>query len=873
MTTEPHDPGRPDPDKLLEQIRTEDTKARRGRLKIFLGMCPGVGKTYSMLQAARKKQRDGVEVVVGIVETHGRDETAALIEGLPVVPRLEVEYRGTAFGELDIEAILLWKPGLVVVDELAHTNAPGSRHPKRYQDVLELLDGGVDVFTTVNVQHIESRSESVRRIAGIPVRETVPDTVLDAADELELVDVTPEQLRQRLKEGKVYLGERAVAAAENFFRDSNLAALREMALRLTAENVERSSRMAGDTRTGWRGGDLLVVGVSASPHSAQLLRWARRYAAGLEVPWIAVAVETPRPLPVADERRRTANLGLARELGAEVVLAGGTSVAETLVRVAREKHATHIILGKPNGPAWKWFFRSPVAWTIENSGVMDIQLIRTEDTSAPPPKRERTMSPDRWKNNLIVLGLVAAVTGIGFWILDPIGYWAVALLYLLVVTVAGSTLPRRQTLALATLSALAWNYLFIPPRFTFFINQPPDVLMFFMFFVVALVVGHLTSRLREREQLESRREKRALALYELARKFAHAGTLEEAVRTLCEQVHEGFGLQTAVFLRDVGGRFSLDAHEGSTWRLPASEEAVSQWVFSNQRPAGRNTDTLPEASGLHLPLLAGDHTEGVLAVNLQGEELLTPEQRELLETFAAQFAVVAAKERGIHAQQRSSVVAEAAKLQQTLFDSVSHELKIPVAAIQATLEQPQPDLGELRQAANRLRRTVGQLLDATRIESGLLQPVLEWCDPSDLVADALRLCEGAEERVTVKKTAPLPDVRVDGGLISQALAILIHNALTHGVSKEKPGVLIRESSGSVEFQISDRGPGLPSDREIFSKFVRGSDAPAGGIGLGLPIARHLAEIHGGSLEATDRTNGGAVFTLRIPTGGTMKLPE
>lgn len=871
MTAETHDPGRPDPDELLSRIQADETKSRRGRLKVFIGMCPGVGKTYAMLKAARKLQGDGAEVVVGIVETHGRSETQALIEGLPVVPRLQVEYRGATFEELDIEAILLWKPRLAIVDELAHTNAPGSRHPKRYQDVLELLDGGIDVFTTVNVQHIESRSESVRRIAGIPVRETVPDTVLDAADEIELVDVTPEQLRLRLDEGKVYLGDRAAAAADNFFRESNLAALREMALRLTAEQVERRSRSKRDAQTTWSGGELLVVGVSASPHSAQLLRWTRRYAAGLEVPWIAIAVETPRPLSPADERRRTGNLSLARELGAEVVLAGGTSVAETLVRVAREKHATHIILGKPHGPAWKWFFRSPVAWTIENSAGMDIQLIRTEDARAPAVRERAAPAGKYWRKNLIVLGLVAAVTAIGLWMLEPIGYWAVALLYLLVVTVAGITLPRRQTFLLAALSALAWDYLFIPPRFTMFISQPPDVLMFFMFFVVALVVGHLTSRLREREQLESRREKRALALYELARRFAHAGTLKEAVSALCEQIQAVFGLQTAVFLRDVQGRFVLDAHERSSWPIPSSEVAVSQWVYSNHKPAGRDTDTLPEAAGLHLPLLTGEQNEGVVAVMLQDGEGLTPEQRELLETFTAQFAVVAAKERGHHARQKSEVVSEAAKLQQTLFDSVSHELKTPVAAMQAALEQSRPDLAELRLATNRLQRTVSQLLDATRIESGLLQPVLEWCEPEDIIDEALRLCGETGDHILVNASAPA--FRADGGLVAQALAILIHNAITHGHSGDKREIIVREAGGFVEFLISDRGPGLPEGSDIFSKFVRGPLAPAGGVGLGLPIARHLAEIHGGSLEASNRAGGGAIFTLRLPAGGTMKLPE
>ena len=871
MRTEKQDPDRPDPDKILARIRAEDTKARRGRLKVFLGMCPGVGKTYAMLLAARKKQRDGVEVVVGIVETHGRSETAALLDGLPIVPRLPVDYRGSLLEEMDIEAILLWKPALVVVDELAHTNAPCSRHPKRYQDVLELLDGGIDVFTTVNVQHIESRSEAVRRVAGIPVRETVPDTVLDVADEMELIDVTPEQLWQRLEEGKVYLGERAAAAAGNFFRETNLTALREMALRLTAEHVEHRARSRGDIKAGWIGGELLVVGVSASPHSAQLLRWTRRYASVLEIPWIAVAVETPRPLLTADERRRTANLALARELGAEVVLAEGASVAETLVRVAREKQATHIILGKPRGPAWKWFFRSPVAWTIENSGSMDVQLIRTEESQPAAVHPAKIPAAGQWKNNLVVLGLVAAVTGVGFWILEPIGYWAVALLYLLAVTIAGITLPRRQTFALAALSALAWDYLFIPPQFTLFISQPRDVLMFFTFFVVALVVGHLTSRLREREQLESRREKRAQALYELTRKFASAGSLADAVHALCVQVGSVFGLQTAVFLRDSLGGFALDAHKDSSWQIPAAEVAVSQWVFANRRAAGRDTDTLPDADGLHIPLTTGDQVEGVIAVRLEGEEGFTPEQRGLLDTFAAQFAIVAAKERGAHAQQRLSVVTEAAKFQRTLFDSVSHELKTPVSAIQAALEQPDPDLGELRLAAIRLRRTVGQLLDATRIESGLLQPALEWCDPSELLADAVRLCEGAEGNVVVSGSAP--SIRADGALIAQALSILIHNALTHGHSAEKPEIVLRDNAGAIEYLVADRGPGLPPDRDIFSKFVRGANAPAGGVGLGLDIARHLAEIHEGSIHASNRANGGAVFTLSLPTGGIMKIPE
>ncbi len=870
MTPADPDFSRPDPDRLLERIQADEHRSRRGRLKIFVGMCPGVGKTYAMLQAARRKQAEGIEVVVGLVETHGRSETAALLDGLPIVPRVRIAYRGAEFEEMDIEGILLWKPRLAVVDELAHTNTPGSRHPKRYQDVLELLDGGIDVFTTLNIQHIESRSEAVRRLAGVPVRETVPDSVLDAADEIELIDITPEQLRQRLAEGRVYLGERAAAAAENFFRESHLAVLREMALRFTAEHVERRSRK--ERPAGQRGGELLVVGVSASPHSAQLLRWTRRYAAGLEAPWIAVAIETPRPLSAEDEQRRSANLRLARELGADVVLAAGTSVAETLVRVAREHRATHLILGKPHGPAWRWFFRSPIPWTIENSGGMDVQLIRTDETRGPSPTPPARTDPGIFREVLAVLGLTSAVTVAGLLILDAAGYWSVALLYLLMVTIAGLNFSRMSTLLLAGLSALAWNFLFIPPRFTFWIGRPHDVLMFAMFFVTALVVGSLTSRLRERELLESRRERRAAALFHLTRRLAQAGDLKEAVGEMMTQLADSFDLAGAVFLRDTDGRFEAESHPASHWKTDGSEAAVAQWVFTNQRPAGRTTDTLGESRGLYLPLRVGGQVEGVLAVDLENHPPLSPAQRELLETFADQFAVVAAKERGRQIQQQARIVAEAGQLQQTLFDSVSHELKTPIAAIQAALDQSEPDLGEVRVAAKRLRQAVSHLLDATRIESGLLQPTLEWCDVQEIVADALRLGQ-ATGLVAFEPKESLAPIRADAGLLAQALAILVQNALVHAKAPERPSVSVEDDGSRIVFSVSDRGPGLPEGRDVFSKFVRGPSATPGGLGLGLPIARHLAEIHHGTVEAQARPGGGTVFRLRIPRGGPMKLPE
>jgi len=495
---------RPDPDKLLARMKREETAATRGKLKIFFGMSPGVGKTYAMLQAARQKQGEGCEVVVGIVETHGRKETEALVEGMPIMPRTRVEYRGTTLTEMDLDAILTWHPGLAVVDELAHTNAPGSRHPKRYQDVIELLDAGISVYTTLNVQHVASRSDTVRQISGITVSETVPDSVLDLADEIVLVDLTPEQLRQRLAEGKVYLGERAEWAAKNFFRESNLTALREMALRLVAEHVDRDLRdiMSEEKIVGpWKSSDRLLVAVSASPYSERLIRYTRRLAASMEASWIVANIEQPRVLSEKEQSRLTRYLALARQLGAEVISTPGTDIGEALLRIARQHNVTQIVIGKPLGSRWTSFLkRDPLRWLMRNSGNIDIHMIPA-DESAPPWRGEtieERLARAPWRDFGVALAIAAVVTAFSLSIFDYTGYWAVSLFYLLAVVLAATRLRRWPTLFLAALSALLWNFLFIPPRFTFYITHLHDFLMFGAYFVIALVIGHLATKLRER---------------------------------------------------------------------------------------------------------------------------------------------------------------------------------------------------------------------------------------------------------------------------------------------------------------------------------------------------------------------------------------
>jgi two-component system sensor histidine kinase KdpD len=866
---------RPSPDAILAQLKRAEAEASRGKLKIFFGMSPGVGKTYAMLLAAREKQVEGCEVVVGIVETHGRKETEALLEGMPIMPRTQVEYRGTKLTEMDLDAILTWHPGLAVVDELAHTNAPGSRHPKRYQDVLELLDAGIDVYTTLNVQHVASRSDTVRQITGISVGETVPDSVIDLADEIVLVDLTPEQLRERLAEGKVYLGERAEYAAQHFFRESNLTALREMALRVVAEHVDRDLReiMSKQRIPGpWKSGDRLLVAVSASPYSERLIRYTRRLASSMEASWIVANIEGPRSLSQEEQTRLTRYLALARQLGAEVITTPGRDVAEALLRVARENNVTQIIMGKPLGTPWFSFLKPDLLrWLMRNSGNIDIHMIPAEESAQPRSEGlEERLARAPWLDFGIALGLAAVVTGFSLLIADFIDYRAVALFYLFAVLLAGMRLRRWPTLFLAALSALVWDFLFVPPHFTFYINQLPDLLMFGAYFIIALVVAHLATKLREREQAERRREERATALYRFTRALAASRDLDEALPKVLTLITNTFQADVAVWLCDENG---LSRHPASTFVPSSKDESVAAWSFQKKQPAGRSTDTLPDAESLHVPLVTGDSAEGVLSMSLTTPPTL--EQRELLDAFAAQLAVFVNKESALEESRAAQVARQSEKLQRALFDSVSHELKTPLAAISAALQQPKPDRAELKQAVGRLTRTVDHLLDATRLESGLMQPVREWCDPGELLRDAIAQSPLREKAFKLNIAPDLPAISVDARLLEQALISVLVNAALHGASKEPIEISVARDGSMMVFSVADRGPGLVTGEEnkVFEKFYRRPGTAPGGLGLGLWIARQLVEAHGGQITAQNREGGGARFSIRLPIGEAMRLPS
>ncbi len=888
----PDDP-RPDPDALLAVIQKADASQKRGKLKVFLGMAPGVGKTFAMLEAARRELAAGRDVVIGYVETHGRKETDALAEGLPKIPRRLVEYRGVTLPEMDLDALLARRPQLALVDELAHTNAPGSRHPKRYQDVLELLDAGIDVFTTLNVQHVGSRAEIVREITGATVHETVPDSLLDRT-EIELVDLPPGELLKRLAEGKVYLPDRAQTAANHFFREGNLIALRELALRLAAEHVSQDVRdfLASRQIAGpWKTGQRLLVAISPSPLSESMARWTRRLADNLQAPWLAVYVDIGKPLSEEEQVRLQSNLTLARELGAEVITTTGQDLVAALLRVARQHNVTQIVVGKPAG------FRaldlvhggSVLSRLIRDSGNIDVHCVRAEASGAGPRRpRLGRFTHSSARQYLSALLVVGATTGVNLVLSNWTGYYVVSLVYLVVVVVLGLFVGRGPNLLAATLSALLWNFLFVPPLYQFAIANLQDAVMFGVLFVVALAMGQLTARLRGQQAAEREREERATALYLLTRELAEAKDLAQLLSIVVRQLGATFNAEVALLLPDPEAGEPLMPYPFNTFYVSEKEASVAAWAYRNRKPAGRDTDTLPSAEAVYLPLVTADGCVGVVGLKSKAGRTWSLQQRNLLENFIRQIALVLDRQRLSDADQDARLVAESERLGKTLLNSISHELRTPIAAITSAVsglsemsDDGDPALrraftAEIHEAGQRLNRLVGNLLDITRLESGHMKPRLEWCDVADLAGVALRQVkkELANHSVTTSLPAGLPLVQMDFVLMQQALTNLLLNAALH----TPPGTAVQVSASvedrSLLLTVADRGPGLPADaiHRVFDKFFRAPAAPAGGTGLGLSIVKGFVEAQGGQVKAENRAGGGAAFTICLPLGTTPPMP-
>ena len=859
---------RPDPDSLLELAKSPSA---RGHLRMYLGMCPGVGKTYTMLEDAVRRSGDGGRAIIGIVETHGREETAALAAQLTFVPRRVVAYRGTALEEFDLDETLRRRPAVVLVDELAHTNAPGSRHPKRWQDVEELLAAGLSVWTTLNIQHVESLRDEVMAITGARVQETVPDSFLDQVDEIRVIDLTPDQLRQRLAEGKVYLGERAGAAAEKFFREGNLRALREMALRFATRKVDAEKRdfMRRNFIVGpWRAGERFLVAVGPSPHAERLIRITARLARQQNAGWLAVHVETGQAVDEIRGAKLAANLSLARSLGGETVSHPCDDPVRGILHVARRENVTQIVAGKNTRSGWWQRLRGSISDRLQSeSGLIDLLLVHPgEETVAPEPAASG-LRPETgaWlRDSGWIAGLLAAITLLGFLVEPLLGYRSLAMLYLVSVPLAGLVLTRWGVLALAVLGALTWNFFFTEPRLTFHMAEWADFTQLAAMLVVAVVIGQLTRRLRLREQASRISEERARALYQLTRVTAASPTLDQGVRASLRQI-EGLFRVRASLLADGPGE-ELTSLGGEL--LSSKQQSVCRWAIDHNQSAGKFTGTLPESEILAIPLTVNGRASAVLAVQTADNELASPVVRDLLETFATHLCVLLERDAFLRSEQQATLVEQSRQFQRALLDHVSHEIKTPVAVIQGSVDHlaagiPQPELlGEIREAAARLGRVMTQLVTLSRAEAGLIEPTFEICDARDLMEEI------AERFPSERVGVVCPDFRfpTDPALMDNVLFNLLQNAIQHGEGCVRFEAI--PQSDLIVFRVTNSGPRIPSDSvtRIFERFERKEDSRTGGLGLGLPIARNFAQLLGGEVVLVHSDEKETVFEARFHVG-------
>jgi two-component system sensor histidine kinase KdpD len=880
---------RPDPDALLLRANEEEARKSRGRLKLFFGAAAGVGKTFAMLEAARELKADGVDVVVGVVETHGRLETESLLQGLEILPPREVAYHGSTLKEFDLDAALARRPAVILVDELAHSNAEGSRHAKRWQDVLELVDAGINVYTAVNVQHLESLNDIVAKITGVIVRETVPDSMLERADEIELVDLPPDELIQRLQEGKVYVPQQAREAIQNFFRKGNLIALRELALRRTADRVDAQMqaymRDHAIAKT-WPVAERVLVCVSPSPLAGQLVRAGRRLATRLGAEWIVAYVETPKSakLPPADRDRVVQTLRLAEQLGAETVTLSGPTMSEEILTYARARNVSKIVIGKPARPLWKRILLgSIVDALVRGSGDIDIYVVSGDKEPPHPRPVRRKVDQTDWRGYLEALAAVGICTGIAWLMFPHFGLSNLIMVYLLGVVAIAARSGRAPTVLASVLSVATFDFFFVPPYFSFAVSDTQYLVTFAVMLVVALVISGLTVRIRAQADAARDRERRTAALYAMSRELANTPGVAGLLAIAIQHIVEVFPAEVVVLLPDTTGHLGAQSVPAATLRVDTAEQAVAQWVFEHKELAGLGTSTLPGAAALYVPLIGSRGAVGVLGVKpTEAHAFDSPEQLHLLETFANQTALAIERATLAEEAQTAQLRVEAERLRNSLLSSVSHDLRTPLAVITgsastllergAALEaNVQQDLLQtIREEAERLNRLVQNLLEMTRLEAGV-EVRKEWHSLEEVVGSALSRLDMAlrDRSVHTDIAKDLPLVPMDDVLVEQILINLLENAVKHTPAGTAIDVLARSEDDRVIVEVADRGPGLaPGDESrIFEKFYRSAPPDSRGAGLGLAICRAIVEAHGGRIWAQNRPDGGAVFRFSLPVGG------
>jgi two-component system sensor histidine kinase KdpD len=896
---------RPDPDRLLEEVKAAAARAQRGRLKIFFGASAGVGKTFAMLAAAQALRRSGTDVVVGLLETHGRTETAALLEGLEQLPPLMLDVQGAPIKEFDLDGALRRRPTLLLVDELAHTNAPGARHPKRWQDVDELLGAGINVYTTLNVQHIESLNDVVGQITGIRVSETLPDTFFETADEVELIDLSADELLKRLKEGKVYIPQQIERALDNFFKKGNLIALRELALRQTADRVDAQMREYREEKAiapVWAAGERIAVSIGSSDRGERLIRSAKRLADALDAEWHAVYVETPAllRLPQAERNRILEYLRLAEQLGARTAVLSGGSIADELLAYARDNNISRLVMGKPRrrGLA-RWLFGSVVDLVTDRLLGLELELVGDPDAereaSAFADQLARTKSylgidrgkpaslKQRWPGYAVAVVITGAATALAWFLFGRFSPTNLVMVYLLGVLVIAYRFGRGPAIVASLLSVALFDFLFVEPYYSFAVSDTQYVLTFVVMLLVGLVISGLTASVRLQARVAQHRQARTEALYRMTRELSRANEPDEVMIIAVQHLSKVFEAQAVILRPEPGGTITYPKAQGVYGSYHGADLGVARWVFANRVPAGLGTHTLAGAEALYLPLLAAHKLVGVLAVlPSRPDRLLIPEQRHLLETFAGQIAV--AIERVQLAVDAAALArkAETESMRNSLLNAISHDLRSPLAVLvgassslvtdERLSDAAKRDLAEtIHEESKRMSTLVGNLLDMARLESGAVELARQWTPLEEIVGSVLSRLETmlAAHPVSVTLPPDLPLLNVDPVLIEQVFANLLENAVKYTPRGTRIEISAQRLSGRISVEVADSGPGIPPGEEgkLFDKFYRlKHEAAQSGVGLGLAICKAIIAAHGGSITAANRASGGAIFRFELPAG-------
>ena len=882
---------RPSPEALLEAARREDSRA--GRLKIFIGAAPGVGKTYEMLQSAHARLKAGIDVVVGVVETHGRAETEALLRGLEVLPRKRLTYKDQTLEEMDLDALIERRPQIALVDELAHTNAPGSRHPKRYLDVEELLSHGIDVYTAVNVQHIESLNDVVAQITHVRVRETVPDSVFDRADAIELIDLTPDDLIQRLKEGKVYVPKQAERALEHYFSPGNLTALRELALRRTAERVDEQllTHMQANAIAGpWAAGERILVCLSEDPRAAGLVRYTKRLADRLHAPWTAISIETRRSLQLTDEQRdRLADtMRLAETLGAEALTIPGVGrrIADDVISFAHANNVTQIIIGKSTRSWWFELMRGSVVHDlVRRAGNISVNVIAGDDqgiakTAVQTAARQEPFDARPYLMALlfVAIGLVAARV-----IQPAFGIENVDLVFLTAVVSVAVRFGLWPSLLASVAASLCYNFFFLPPVYTFTITDPTNVAAFFFFMLIALLVSNVAARVRTQAVTAISRVRTTESLYAFSRKLAGTATLDDVLWATAYQIVLMLKVRVVLLLPE-NGVLTVKAGYPPEDQLDKADLAAANWAWGNDRPAGRGSDTLPGAKRLFLPMRTGRGAIGVIGIDDDRTgPLLTPDQRRLLDALVDQGALAIERVLLVEDMDRVKRTVESDRLRGALLTSISHDLKTPLASVLGaastmrdlgsglTDAQKRDLLATVIDESERLNRFIANLLDMTKLESGAIVPNAARHDVSEIVGSALRRAGKilVHHKVSLELAADLPMLELDAVLFEQVLFNLLDNAAKYAPADTTISIKGTRDQGKVSLQVMDEGNGIPPAEleSVFDKFYRAQkgDHVRPGTGLGLAISRGFVEAMHGTISAANRVDrSGAVLTIRLP---------